>query len=468
MQSLDDFCSKIKEYKLQKESIEIISYTTKFEKFVNDVCFNKTFSNIKIFPRMYWSHPEDGKIIGFGSVGEYASSEFEYNKLDNFISSIQKSILSNIENHEMIKILGGIAFNQLDAEAKSSDEWQKFPNTYFFLPKIIISTIDNEIFITLNLKLDLIRSSSVKEEFDRLLVKITSHFVKLGNNNIELSHILVNNQNSTQSFDQWKENISKIKILIENSSLEKLVLANSKILQLSKSINIGNCLDYLLKNYSEAYIFALEIEESNIFISATPELLVHKSNGKLISDAIAGSRPRGIGYDEDLKLENDLLLSKKDRKEHKFVVEQIIKKLTDAGLQKIKTNEPYVVKLKNIQHLKAEINADCDKSLPELIQILHPTAAVGGVPSEQALHNIIILENMDRGWYASPVGWITCEDSGKFVVAIRSALVKDLKVVLYAGAGIVSDSDADAEWKEIGVKFEPMMKALGVGNVNPQ
>ncbi len=466
MQSLDDFCSKIEKFKSEKEDFEIASFTTKIDNIKSPFTFIDVFSNIKQFPRMYWSNITDKNIVGLGCTREFVSNKFEYTKLDDFITSIRTSTISNCDNQEMLKVFGGIAFNQIENTKHSSDIWAKFPNTYFFLPKMIVSNLEGEVLFTFNLDLTKIRSELVKGEIKKQIVQIESDIANLPNNLNKLSLIPIEKQVESQSLEQWKENITKIKILIENSPLEKLVLANSKILHLSEAINVNTSLDYLHESYPNAYKFAIEIEESNIFLSATPELLVHKSKDKLKSDALAGSRPRGVTLDEDLKLENDLLFSNKDRREHKFVVDQILKKLRDAGVQTINPDEPYVVKLKNIQHLKAEINAISNQSAPQLIQVLHPTAAVGGVPSEQALEIISSLEKTNRGWYASPVGWINCEGTGKFVVAIRSALVKGQKAVLYAGAGIVSDSDADAEWEEIDVKFQPMLKALGVGKHN--
>ena len=95
-----------------------------------------------------------------------------------------------------------------------------------------------------------------------------------------------------------------------------------------------------------------------------------------------------------------------------------------------------------------------------LIKLLHPTPALGGSPRRLALAAIREAEPVPRGWYGAPVGWIDVNLDGAFVVAIRSAVAQDKRAWLYAGAGIVADSEAEKEWEETGLKFRPMLEAL--------
>ena len=122
--------------------------------------------------------------------------------------------------------------------------------------------------------------------------------------------------------------------------------------------------------------------------------------------------------------------------------------------------------LSNIQHLFTPIRATLNKAegiLP-LVEVLHPTPALGGSPRDLALDFISRAEPTPRGWYAAPVGWIDYKLDGAFAVAIRSAVAQERRAWLYAGAGIVADSVPEKEWAETGLKFRPMLEALGIQN----
>ena len=125
---------------------------------------------------------------------------------------------------------------------------------------------------------------------------------------------------------------------------------------------------------------------------------------------------------------------------------------------------PSLLRLPNIQHLHTPITAtlNADVRIWDVVAHLHPTPAVGGVPRERALALIHELEPFARGWYAAPVGWVDAKGDGTFVVAIRSALAVARTLTLYAGAGIVADSDPQREWHETGLKFRPLLEAIGI------
>jgi menaquinone-specific isochorismate synthase len=121
------------------------------------------------------------------------------------------------------------------------------------------------------------------------------------------------------------------------------------------------------------------------------------------------------------------------------------------------------LRLSNIQHLYTPVRGQlrADYGLLDIVERLHPTPALGGYPRREALEAVKRIETVERGWYASPVGWIDYHGDGMFAVAIRSAVRAGQTARLYAGAGIVADSDPDKEWAETGLKFRPMLAALG-------
>jgi menaquinone-specific isochorismate synthase len=204
------------------------------------------------------------------------------------------------------------------------------------------------------------------------------------------------------------------------------------------------------------------------FIGASPERLASFNNGVFLTEGLAGSISRGKSAMEDASLAHTLLNSTKDREEHKFVVQAIDDNLKPFSDRVEHPKQPQIKKLQNVQHLFTPIRASIKEGVEihELVHQLHPTPAVGGYPRDESVPYIQEIEQIDRGWYSAPVGWFNLKGSGEFAVAIRSALLHDNKAELYAGCGIVSDSDPEKEWKETLLKFVPLMDALNQLELN--
>lgn len=180
--------------------------------------------------------------------------------------------------------------------------------------------------------------------------------------------------------------------------------------------------------------------------------------------ALAGSIGRGSSPEEDAALRRELLESAKERHEHRLVVEAIRRRLDGWSAKKSIPRRPQILALSNIQHLYTPIRARLRRAegvLP-LAAHLHPTPALGGTPRARALAFIRAEEPVTRGWYAGPVGWIGPDLDGVFAVAIRSAVIQNERAWLYAGGGIVADSQPEKEWQETALKFRPMLRALGI------
>jgi len=178
--------------------------------------------------------------------------------------------------------------------------------------------------------------------------------------------------------------------------------------------------------------------------------------------ALAGSTRRSADPAVDDHLGEALLRSAKDRSEHEIVVRRLERLLRGRSVWVEAASDPGLVKVANIQHLASAVHAQLAEPLSaiELAELLHPTPAVGGEPREAALPMIEELERMDRGWYAGPVGWMDAAEDGEFCVALRSALLRDRTAHLYAGAGIVADSDPAAELAETELKLEALLPLL--------
>jgi menaquinone-specific isochorismate synthase len=171
--------------------------------------------------------------------------------------------------------------------------------------------------------------------------------------------------------------------------------------------------------------------------------------------------------EEDRLLAETLFDSHKEREEHRFVIDQIRRKLEPIMPELGIPHEPHILKLKNVQHLRTPISGKLKngENVLDLVQLLHPTPAVAGTPTNHAMAVIRKLEPHDRGWYSGPVGWIDPKGDGDFFVALRSALVKEGESHVFAGGGIVSESLPDQEWLETELKLQPIITALSGGQV---
>ncbi len=254
---------------------------------------------------------------------------------------------------------------------------------------------------------------------------------------------------------------------IRDGLFEKVVLARSVQVtpQTETSFEIGAVLNRLRQSYPGTYIFALQ-RGTQFFIGATPERLVQAQNGQIHTMALAGSAPRGTTQAEDERLGAELLRSEKNGIEHAVVVATVRKALLAHCSSVHVSDTPHLLKLKNVQHLETPIIGELlpGRCILDVMADLHPTPAVGGFPREEALATIRRVEQLDRGWYAGPLGWIGAGGHGEFAVALRSGLVTEQEATLFAGCGIVGDSDPQSEYAESCLKLQGMLRGLGEQN----
>lgn len=267
---------------------------------------------------------------------------------------------------------------------------------------------------------------------------------------------------------EWTEQVSAAVERIRRGSLQKVVLAQALEVRTETKIVVEDVLARLAGAYPDCYRFLVDFGDgsgrskpSGSFFGVTPERLVTVENGRLKTEALAGSIARGETPTEDEALARQLQESEKNRQEHDFVVEAIRDQLTPLTTDPC-CGERTIRKLATVQHLQTPITAErpADAHVLSFVEALHPTPAVGGLPPSAALRTIEDTETFDRGWYAAPVGWFDASGNGSFAVAIRSGIVRDCTGTLFAGDGIVADSDPDAEWDELQLKYRPILDEL--------
>ncbi|MDH3706596.1 MAG: isochorismate synthase, partial [Acidimicrobiia bacterium] len=229
----------------------------------------------------------------------------------------------------------------------------------------------------------------------------------------------------------------------------------------SARYHLGPALARLRQAYRHCMTFAVTAG-SETFFAASPERLVSLRYDELRTLALAGSAPRGVDEADDQRLADELLISAKNRAEHAFVVDDVQSKLAALGYEPQVPSEPEVAKLANIQHLRTSVRAPAgpDSEIFRIAGALHPTSAVGGMPAPAALDWLSEHEAFDRGWYAGPVGWVDLAGKGELRVGLRSALADEHGVHLFAGAGVVADSDPQAELDETTVKLTALGQRL--------
>jgi menaquinone-specific isochorismate synthase len=260
---------------------------------------------------------------------------------------------------------------------------------------------------------------------------------------------------------QFKGSVASALEKIQAHRLNKVVLADALDVKSSHNFNLFKSLNNLRQIHPNCYIFSTSNGKGQNFIGASPERLISIQQQQLVTDALAGSAPRGKTPAEDAANANTLLNSEKERHEHSLVIDFITQRLSQLGLLP-QILPPRLRQLSNIQHLWTPISAIIPANVHPLkiVSQLHPTPAVAGAGREMACQEIRRYEKFERGLYAAPLGWVDAAGNCEFIVGIRSALINGDRARLYAGAGIVAGSDPEKEFAEVQLKLQALLKAL--------
>lgn len=245
---------------------------------------------------------------------------------------------------------------------------------------------------------------------------------------------------------------------IRAGRFEKVVAARRAVLELEPPPDPRTLLSRLSEQAPACTRFAFRVG-ARTFLGATPERLIDQNGLAIETEALAGSIRAGSPSQATL-----LSSSGKDLGEHQLVVREIVSALSPVCSRLDHPSTPEIRALKHVLHLHTPIRGQlaAPRHVLELVERLHPTPAVGGVPAAEARRWIAEREAEPRGWYAGPVGWFDAEGNGQFAVALRSGLFEGSRAHLYAGAGIVRDSDPASEYAETALKLEALLSALGV------
>jgi menaquinone-specific isochorismate synthase len=259
--------------------------------------------------------------------------------------------------------------------------------------------------------------------------------------------------------EHWMGVVADAIARIGSGALEKVVLARDLVATSDAPIDVR----WPLRRLSESYPMCWTFHVDGLS-GATPELLVRRERGLITSRVLAGTIRRTGDDGHDLALAATLARSPKDHEEHEYAVRSVADALEPHCSSMNVPEAPFVLHLPNVMHLATDVtgvahDAATVSSL-ELAASLHPSAAVGGTPTSVAVDLIAEIEGMDRGRYAGPTGWMDADGDGEWGIALRSAEVHGSTVRLFAGCGIVADSDPEAELAESQAKLLPVRDAL--------
>lgn len=254
----------------------------------------------------------------------------------------------------------------------------------------------------------------------------------------------------------WLDAVAAAVERLRDTTLEKVVLARDEHVWSKTPFDPAVLLRRLASRFPSCYVFACDG-----LIGATPELLVRREGDRVESLVLAGSAPRGKDADEDAALGEALASSSKQRREHAPSVRSVRQALS-SRCTALTATEPELLRLENIQHLATAVSAtlaDGSTAL-ELAEELHPTAAVCGAPTPEALGCIRELEGLDRARYSGPIGWVDADGDGEWGIALRCAELSGSRARLFAGAGIVEGSLPEDELEETRLKLRAMESAF--------
>jgi menaquinone-specific isochorismate synthase len=258
--------------------------------------------------------------------------------------------------------------------------------------------------------------------------------------------------------DEWAGGVREAVTAIRKGSLDKVVLARALDVTAPAVLDPRAVALRLAARFPSCFTFVCDG-----LVGASPELLVRRLGRHAESLVLAGTVRRGAGADEDLELEHELLASPKNAIEHRLAADSVREVFAAVAADMVSDGTPQLLRLANVTHLATHVEAWLGSEPPSALDLaarLHPSAAVGGTPRAEALAMISRLEAAPRGRYAAPVGWMDVRGDGEFAIALRCAQLAGDTARLWAGAGIVGDSDPEAEVAETTAKFDAVLSAL--------
>jgi menaquinone-specific isochorismate synthase len=412
-------------------------------------------------PRTVWSAPEEATVAGEGAAATLTADGA--GRFDA-IREAAESLFASGDVHAGTeaarpRLFGGFGFH---TDSTTGPPWEDFPGARFVFPRVQVTWVDDDAWLTVNA----VGPDATPESVESRLAAERDRIESLPDADGPAGPPGVRGRRRTTAREDWRDGVEAAVGRIESGDLRKVVLAQALDVDLDGDLSLPDVLARLGDRYPDCYRFLVEPDpdsgrpQASLF-GATPERLVSVRGRTVETDALAGTTGRGETPEEDEWLAAELAEDAKNAHEHQLVADTIKQQLAPFAAS-VTAGPRRIRRLATVQHLWTPITATLDRAehVLSLVEALHPTPAVGGLPPETALETIRETEPFDRGWYAAPIGWIDAAGYGTFAVALRSAVVRGTTATLFAGVGIVADSDPDGEWDEVQLKYRPILDEL--------
>ena len=418
---------------------------------------------VEINDSFFLSKPDSGLILlGLGSflsitaAGQQRFADIKSQYLEILANWLAKEVISPIAFH-------AFAFDDNDS---MSDCWSGFPNTIITFPSLLFKQENNQQILLLNIKKN---ESTLNDTFFSMKKLLEEYFKKLSQpfNTLQKPALMTSHETH-----DWFSLTKNAITAIQSGPIDKIVTSRQLSLTQEKNISTPHLIQQLIKNYPGCTILSYHRSDKTIVV-ASPERLLSLNHPAIQSDAIGGTIHRNSSQKIPSDFNEEVLLSspplphnKRLLKEHDYIVQAIYQGL-DTLCHSLKMPvSPFLMKLHNMYHFETPLQGRLmdQYDIFDVIQTLHPTPAVSGYPTKKAQQWLLDNENYQRGWYTGAFGYIE-EDSqakinGELSVMLRCAVINKNQITLFAGAGLVAESDPEIEWHETELKMQTILEVL--------
>ena len=419
------------------------------------------FERVVAEERAFWEQPQERfSMVAVGEAAQLTGHGIERfaQVTDAWQRLVSSAVVETADGCPVAApvCLGGFAF---DPAHDPDTAWEGYPDALLTVPKFLIISREGSSWLIASALVA--PECNVEAEAETMLADIGALLAqgeRVPAHEESKGTIALAEEDGAE---RWKEAVAAIVREIEGGAVQKLVLARRVRARAERPLTPTTVLRRLREGYSGCTTFAFT-QGAGCFLGATPERLVRLEGRSVLATALAGSAARGATEEEDRLLGEALLADHKERHEHALVVEALQNTLGPLSAGLYAPEQPQLLRMPIVQHLHTpgETKLANEEHILGLVERLHPTPAAGGLPRQAAFDLIRSYEPFHRGWYAGPVGWIDGRGGGEFVVAIRSALLREREALLYAGCGIVAESDPEREYQESALKLRPMLWAI--------
>jgi len=392
--------------------------------------------------KMYWADRADSFAAAGAGAADIVTDD-SHGCLAGALASIDGSIAAA---NASVRYYGGIAF---DPDNACGEYWPRYGRFCFLVPQFELRRQDGKTTFACNIRCESGETlESIEERLSGLTAKLTFPDGRAQSSD-EPARPAISSRLDVPDKTAWCEMVSKVIESLPERRIDKIVLARKSILEMSNAVDPISLLAAIRKNSVNTYDFCFQSNDNDAFIGCSPECLYSRDAGDIYSEAIAGTVPTGDTDAERQYHRGKLAASAKERQEHDYVFDSVRSDLGGICRRVDVIEARDILSLSYVQHFRSRFAGVLKDGVgtADIIEALHPTAAVNGSPSQAALEQIRTQELFARGWYAGPVGWIG-PDASEFAVGIRSGRILNNEISLFAGAGIVRASEAELEWNE--------------------